>query len=37
MNSSKFWDKIAPRYAKDKIKDFESYERKLKITQEHFF
>ena len=36
MNSSKFWDKIAPRYAKDKIKDFESYERKLKITQEHF-
>ena len=36
MNSSKFWDKIAPRYVKDKIKDFESYERKLKITQEHF-
>ena len=36
MNSSKFWDKIAPRYAKDKIKDFESYERKLKISQEYF-
>ena len=36
MDNSKFWDKIAPRYVKSKIKDFESYERKLKITQEHF-
>ena len=35
MNSSKFWDKIAPRYEKDKIKDIESYEKKLKITQEY--
>ena len=35
MSSSKFWDKIAPGYAKSRIKDIESYERKLKITQEH--
>ena len=36
MSRSKFWDKIAQRYAKDKIKDLESYERKLQTTQEHF-
>ena len=34
MSSSKFWDRISHRYAKDKIKDMESYENKLQITQE---
>lgn len=33
MSSSKFWDRIAQRYARDKIKDMESYERKLQTTQ----
>ena len=36
MSSSKFWDKIAQRYARDKIKDMESYEKKLQATQECF-
>lgn len=36
MKSSKaFWDKAAPRYAKSKIKDEESYQKKLAVTQEY--
>ena len=31
-----FWDKAAPRYAQDKIKDMVSYEKKLKKTQSYF-
>ena len=30
-----FWDKAAPRYAQDKIKDMVSYEKKLKKTQSY--
>ena len=36
MKIKNFWDKIAPRYAKDEIKDVDSYEKKLKTTQAHF-
>jgi ubiquinone/menaquinone biosynthesis C-methylase UbiE len=35
MNKSKFWDKIAQRYEKTNIKDMESYENKLKTTQNY--
>ncbi len=35
MSNQKFWDKIAPRYAKVKISDIESYHKKLQATQEH--
>ena len=35
MNKSKFWDKIAQRYEKTNIKDIESYENKLKTTQNY--
>lgn len=35
-SSQKFWDKIAPRYAKSPIKDEESYQKKLAVTQEYF-
>ena len=31
-----FWDKAAPQYAQDKIKDMVSYEKKLKKTQSYF-
>lgn len=34
--AAKFWDKIAERYSKQPIADEESYQRKLKITQEYF-
>jgi len=30
-----FWDKAAPRYAKSRIRDEKSYQRKLAITQEY--
>jgi ubiquinone/menaquinone biosynthesis C-methylase UbiE len=32
----KFWDNIAPRYAKSPIKDEKSYQKKLAIAQEYF-
>lgn len=32
----KFWDKIAPRYARSPIRDEESYRKKLAITQGYF-
>ena len=32
----KFWDNVAPRYAKSPIKDEKSYQKKLAITQEYF-
>ncbi len=35
-NAQKFWDKTAPRYAKSRISDEKSYQRKLVITQEYF-
>jgi ubiquinone/menaquinone biosynthesis C-methylase UbiE len=36
MNKSeKFWNKIAPRYSRQAIADEASYQKKLKITQEH--
>ncbi|WP_372876964.1 class I SAM-dependent methyltransferase [Pseudomonas sp.] len=31
----KFWDKVAPRYAKSPIKDEKSYQKKLAITQQY--
>lgn len=33
---NKFWDKMAPGYAKSPVSDPEAYEHKLKITQSHF-
>ena len=35
-NSTKFWDKIAEKYSKQPIADEESYQKKLKVTQEYF-
>ncbi|MEX0731735.1 MAG: methyltransferase domain-containing protein [Aquisalimonadaceae bacterium] len=35
-SSQKFWDKVAPRYAKSPIRDEKSYQKKLAITQEYF-
>lgn len=35
-NAQKFWDKIAPRYAKGPIRDEASYQKKLSITQSYF-
>ena len=35
-NPQKFWDKLAPRYAKSPIRDEKSYQKKLAITQEYF-
>ena len=35
-NSTKFWDKIAERYAKQPIADEASYQKKLQVTQEYF-
>lgn len=34
--SVKFWDKIADKYSKQPIADEESYQKKLKVTQEYF-
>lgn len=34
-NPQKFWDKVAPRYAKGCIGDEESYQKKLAITQRY--
>ena len=34
--TARFWDRIAKRYEKSPIADQESYERKLKLTQERF-
>jgi ubiquinone/menaquinone biosynthesis C-methylase UbiE len=31
-----FWDKIAPRYARNPIRDEKSYQKKLAVTQEYF-
>lgn len=36
IKSKKFWDKIAPRYAKSPIKDEKSYHKKLDLTQKYF-
>lgn len=33
--SSRFWDKIADRYARQPIKDEAAYQKKLQITQEY--
>lgn len=35
-NNKKFWDKIAPRYARSAIGDMDVYEHKLKLTRAHF-
>lgn len=35
MTSTKFWDKIADKYSKQPIADEESYQKKLKVTQEY--
>ena len=34
-SESKFWDKIADRYARSPIADPDSYEEKLRLTQQH--
>jgi len=34
--SSKFWNKMAERYAKQPIADEESYQKKLQITRDYF-
>lgn len=34
--STKFWDKIAEKYAKEPIADEASYQKKLQVTQEYF-
>jgi len=34
--STKFWDKVAERYAKRPIADEVAYEKKLQVTREHF-
>lgn len=37
LKSSKvFWDKTAPRYAKSPVRDQETYQKKLAITQKYF-
>lgn len=35
-DSQKFWDKAAPRYSRSPVRDEESYQKKLAITQEYF-
>jgi len=35
-HSTKFWDKIAERYAKQPIADEASYQKKLQVTQQYF-
>ena len=34
--STKFWDKIADKYAKQPIADEAAYQKKLQVTQGHF-
>lgn len=36
ISPQKFWDKAAPRYARSPVRDEESYQKKLTITQEYF-
>ncbi|MGB4248960.1 MAG: class I SAM-dependent methyltransferase [Pseudohongiellaceae bacterium] len=36
ISSQKFWDKMAPRYARSKIRDEAGYQKKLAKTQEYF-
>ena len=36
MTSTQFWDRIADKYSKQPIADEESYQKKLKVTQEYF-
>lgn len=36
ISSQKFWDKMAARYAKSKIRDEAGYQKKLAKTQEYF-
>lgn len=35
-DAAKFWTKIAPKYARDKIKNQAAYQAKLDITQSFF-
>lgn len=35
-DSSKFWDKIATRYAKKPVADEQAYQKKLRVTREYF-
>ena len=32
--STKFWDKVADRYAKSPVKDEAAYQKKLSVTRE---
>ena len=34
--ASKFWDKMAERYAKSPVADEESYQKKLQVTRDYF-
>ena len=34
--STRFWDKIAERYSKQPVADESAYQKKLKVTREHF-
>nr|WP_298170359.1 class I SAM-dependent methyltransferase [uncultured Pseudomonas sp.] len=36
VSAQKFWDKAAPRYARSPVRDEESYQKKLAITQKYF-
>ena len=36
MSTRDFWDKMADRFVRGEIKDKESYEKKLSITQQYF-
>ena len=36
VKSTKFWDKIAEKYAKQPIADEASYQKKLQVTQGYF-
>lgn len=35
--SAKFWDRVAVRYSKSPVADEESYQKKLKVTQEYLW
>jgi ubiquinone/menaquinone biosynthesis C-methylase UbiE len=35
-SSSRFWDRIAERYSKKPVADEAAYQKKLKVTREHF-
>lgn len=35
-DSKKLWDKMAPRYAKSPVRDEETYQKKLAVTQDYF-